>query len=112
VLRNKDFYCVNIHCNTPLSKYEQDRQYKSRKYRFCRLCRMKIGSGRSQVEWKCIECDKTMSFANRIGQYYCSQRCYEPTRIKKGCKRYRISKLAKAIVEAGGIQNYKCKSSI
>ena len=113
ILRNKDFYCANIHCDFPLTKYEQDRQHKSWKYRFCHTCRCRSTfKTKASIEWKCIGCGKIMSVANRIGQYYCDQTCHQKQRSKDICKAYRVNKLAKAIVNAGGLEHYKVKISI
>ena len=109
VLRHKDTNCVNIHCRDTLTQFELGRQHKSWKYRFCVLCRRLITSGRGDVEWKCIRCNKIMTTAARIGCYYCEADCRWRNRIDCTMKRYRIKRIASEIVKQGGIGKYKSK---
>jgi len=72
VLRLVDNNCINVGCSKPLTEYELIRQKKSRKYRFCKKCRMLRYT--NNVRWKCVSCGNIINTSSYIGQYYCSIR--------------------------------------
>lgn len=111
-LRVIDNYCINISCHIPLTEYELDRQSKSRKYRFCRKCRMLRYT--SSVSWKCIGCGKTIDHGSYIGQYYCNIRgCFSFNGGKSfrgrqlNKKNSRVRARVKAFVRKHPIKKYK-----
>jgi len=105
-LRVVDNYCINIRCKTPLTEYELSRQKKSRKYRFCRRCRMLRYT--SSVSWKCIACGKTIDHGSYIGQYYCNVRgCFSLTRTIHNRKTSRVRARVKAFVRKHPIKKNK-----
>jgi len=88
VLRLVDNNCINIGCSVPLTEYELVRQKKSRKYRFCKKCRMLRYT--NDVRWNCISCGKIISISSYVGQYYCSIRgCFILTKDRKEKNRER-----------------------
>ena len=111
-LQHKDLICCNLYCGKPLTDYEFARQTRSYKYRFCIRCRSNSRKKNLAIKWKCLGCDILMDGTwGIVGRYYCTvygKRCEgirkrrnEEARIKNA----RI-RLAKAIHNAGGIENY------
>jgi len=119
-LTHIDYICCNISCNRLLTDYELSRQYRSYKYRFCIRCRVNTSSRRrATIAWYCLGCSKIMtdSIGGITGRYYCTiqgRMCIgeKEMRKKQQAKLYKIKKLAKSIVEQGGLQSYKCISKI
>ena len=114
VLRLVDNNCINIGCNRPLTEYELVRQKKSRKYRFCKKCRMLRYS--NNVRWNCVSCGKVIETGSYVGQYYCSIRgCFTLTKERniKNKKRmktkHRIKSLVNTIEWNSKTKKYKVK---
>ena len=110
-LRHKDYYCVNIYCDNPLTQYELKRQTAWR-YRFCNKCRRMITAGRGKIAWNCLGCGDEITTGSVIGMYFCGNKCKEKGRIKRMLINYRMRKVIKNIRDQGGIDKYKCKISI
>lgn len=116
VLRLVDNNCINIGCNVPLTEYELSRQKKSRKYRFCKRCRMLRYT--NCVRWNCASCGKVINTGSYIGQYYCSIRgCFTLTKDRTNQNReriktnHRIKSFVKKIEWNSKTKKYKVKDS-
>jgi len=116
VLRLIDNSCINIGCNVPLTEYELSRQKKSRKYRFCKRCRMLRYT--NCVSWNCASCGKVINTGSYIGQYYCSIRgCFTLTKDRTNQNReriktnHRIKSFVKKLEWNSKTKKYKVKDS-
>ena len=116
VLRLVDNNCINIGCKIPLTEYELTRQKKSRKYRFCKRCRMLRYT--NCVSWNCASCGKVINTGSYIGQYYCSIRgCFTLTKeiVRKNREwqknKHRVKSLVKKIEWNSKTKKYKVKDS-
>ena len=119
VLRLVDNNCINIGCKVeggrPLTEYELIRQKKSRKYRFCKKCRMLRYT--NNVRWKCVSCGKVIEIGSYVGQYYCSIRgCFtlNNERARDNRERmktkHRIKSFIKKIEWDSNTEKYKVKN--
>lgn len=114
VLRLIDRNCINISCKIPLTEYELVRQKKSRKYRFCKKCRMLRYT--NSVRWNCVSCGKIINTSSYVGQYYCSIRgCFVLTKERQQINRdrtkrnHRIKSFVKKIEWNSKTKKYKVK---
>ena len=119
VLRLVDNNCINIGCKVEggalLTEYELVRQKKSRKYRFCKKCRMLRYT--NNVRWNCVSCGKVISLGAYVGQYYCSIRgCFVFTKERATKNRariktnHRIKSFVKKIEWNSNTKKYKVKN--
>ena len=119
VLRLVDNNCINLSCKVEggarLTEYELIRQKRSRKYRFCKKCRMLRYT--NNVRWCCVGCGKVIEIGSYVGQYYCSIRgCFtlSSERARENRERmktnHRVKSLIKNIEWDSKTKKYKVKS--